>query len=238
MPDIPNEVTAGYLVVGADGAVAARDERLRFRSASLVKLHIALDYLENLGPGREIPAADRAPLERMLRASNDDAASELWERAGQTEVIGRMVDLIGLRDTTPPDSEGMWGYTAISAADVIRTYRWILREARPRVRDFIMGNLRKHTRWADDGFDQSFGLPSATGRPAAVKQGWSGFGPAARKTDRTSDVDLTRPAMHTSGAVGGTLVAVLTLEPEHTDWETAANRTTELTRSLLEPLWT
>ena len=239
MLDLPEDVTAGYLVADAPtGRVdARRDERRRFRSASLVKLHIALDYLENLGPGREIPAEDRTPLERMLRASNDDAASALWDRAGQTAIIDRMAERMGLEDTAPPDDPGMWGYTAISAADVVRTYRWILHDAHPEFRAYVMGNLCRHTRYADDGYDQSFGLPSATDEPVAVKQGWSGFGPRTRKPVAGNGIDLVSPAMHTSGMLGSKVIAVLTLEPENTDWDTAARRTTEITGSLIDPQW-
>jgi hypothetical protein len=70
------------------------------------------------------------------------------------------------------------GYTALSAADVVKTYQYILTEAHPKYRDFIMDNLRQTTKCGSDGFDQSFGIPSALPKPWAVKQGWSGFGAA------------------------------------------------------------
>ncbi|MEV7968933.1 hypothetical protein AB0O34_23525 [Sphaerisporangium sp. NPDC088356] len=156
----------------------------RFRSASVVKILIALDYLESRKPGTAIPAGDRDLLQRMLRSSDDDAATAFWKRGGQRAVIDRMVRRVGLTDTGPPPAykPGFWGYTALSAADVVRTYRYLLERADPKVRDLVLGHLRNATRCAADDFNQYFGIPSALPRPWAVKQGWSGYGstPAVR----------------------------------------------------------
>jgi hypothetical protein len=177
--DLPEGMTASYLVVDeATGSTFGADEHKQYRSASLVKLFIALDYLESHGPDYEIPADDLALLEPMLRSSNDDAASTLWVRDGWDEIVKRMVTKIGLTDTAPPAARGKWGYTAISAADIVKTYQYIRHDADPKYRDFIMSNLAKSTKCGSDGFDQSFGLPSAVPGPKAVKQGWSGFGAA------------------------------------------------------------
>ncbi|MET8996260.1 hypothetical protein [Amycolatopsis sp. Hca4] len=177
--ELPEGMTAGYLVVDQEtGATFGSGEHQQYRSASLVKLFIALDYLESHGPDYEIPADDLALLEPMLRSSNDDAASTLWVRDGWDEIVKRMVVKLGLTDTAPPAARGKWGYTAISAADIVRTYQYIQHEADPKYRDFIMGNLAQSTKCGSDGFDQSFGLPSAVPGPKAVKQGWSGFGAA------------------------------------------------------------
>ncbi|HEX6361104.1 hypothetical protein [Actinophytocola sp.] len=175
--ELPEGMTASYLVLDrTTGASTGLDEHKQYRSASVVKLFIALDYLESHGPDYEIPADDLALLEPMLRASNDDAASALWVRDGWEQIVVRMVAKIGLTDTAPPAQRGKWGYTAISAADVAKTYQYILTEAHPKYRDFIMGNLRQSTKCGSDGFDQSFGIPSALPRPWSVKQGWSGYG--------------------------------------------------------------
>ncbi|MER6989607.1 hypothetical protein ABT337_23300 [Saccharopolyspora hirsuta] len=195
----PSDVTTGYVVVDADsGETKAKDnEHHKFRSASLVKLLIAIDYLEKLD-GAEIPAEDRALLEPMLRSSNDDAASVFWVRGGQQEIIERMVSKIGLTDTAPPPAEqpGVWGYTAVSAADVAKVYQYILDEAAPEVREFMLTNLHAHTKCAGDGFDQSFGIPSAVDEPGAVKQGWSGFGEGPEPGEECED--SSNPALTAS----------------------------------------
>lgn len=269
--DLPDGMTASYLVLDrTTGATAGLDEHKQYRSASVVKLFIALDYLESHGPDYVIPADDLALLEPMLRSSNDDAASALWVRDGWELIVTRMVTTIGLTDTAPPASRGKWGYTAISAADVVKTYQYILTQANPKYRDFIMGNLHLSTKCGSDGFDQSFGIPSALPRPWAVKQGWSGFGagpapgqecvessqpsarvkavlaspevraavaeapgedPAGVTTKSVTDIDLTSPAMHTTGTVGENdqkIVVVLTLEPVGITWQDSATRITDL----------
>jgi hypothetical protein len=163
--------------------------------------------------------------------------------------VERAVVRLGLRDTAPPVNVGFWGYTALSAADVITIYRHVLEDAPQRVRDFVMGNLHEATNCATDGFDQSFGIPSAVPGRVAFKQGWSRFGnvpprpcvePKPRRDlgaskdgpERSATPDLTRPAMHTTGTYGHKIMAVLTLEPEGTTWDESAARITVLTRAV------
>ena len=167
---------------------------------------------------------DQALLKVMLRASDDNAATTLWQRGGQKQIIQRMARKLRLADTTPPPDykPGFWGYTAISASDIARTYRYLLDRADPKVSGLILGHLRKAAKCGADGFDQYFGIPDAVPRPWAVKQGWSGFGmtppvpcartrassltatPAAATTAAARraaagapGVDFTRPVLHT-----------------------------------------
>lgn len=269
--DLPAGMTASYLVLDrVTGATTAREEHKQYRSASVVKLFIALDYLESHGPDHVMPAADLALLQPMLRSSNDDAASTLWVRLGWEQIVVRAIARMGLTDTAPPASRGKWGYTAISAADVVKTYQYILTQAHPKYRDFIMNNLRLATKCGSDGFDQFFGIPSAMPGPWAVKQGWSGFGagpapgtecvptrrgrpvpvsqevrdamaqingaPGQMATNAAAaDIDLTSPAMHTTGTIGENdrkIMVVLTLEPAGMSWQNSATRITDLARAL------
>jgi hypothetical protein len=177
-PVVPRGVTAAIAVF--DRRTGAFTERrnvtMRFRSASLVKLLIALDYLWERGPGYAVPAADRNRLDLMLRSSDDDMASYFYRRAGSEAVVKRMVARLGLQNTTPPAPPRTgWGSTAVSAADIVRVYRYLLDTAPAAVRDLVIGDLRQSTRCATDGFDQTFGIPSAFGRPWAVKQAWYEF---------------------------------------------------------------
>ncbi|WP_084258312.1 hypothetical protein [Microtetraspora malaysiensis] len=175
---VPSGVTAGYVVFDrqAGKVIANRQVHHRFRSASVVKVLIAIDYLERRKGA--IPAADAALLATMLRGSNDDAATALWRRGGQGKIVQRMARKVGLTDTAPPPAAkpGFWGYTAISALDIARVYRYLLDTAQPRVRDAVLGHLRQAQQCATDGFDQYFGIPRGVPRPWAVKQGWSGYG--------------------------------------------------------------
>jgi hypothetical protein len=248
---VPPDVTVAFAVYDRDSrhTTLRYNEHEQIRSASVVKLLIALDYFETNGADTPIPDADLALLVPMLRSSYDDAASELWVRLGWEKIVERAVVRLKLRDTAPPVNVGFWGYTALSAADVITIYRHILEDAPQRVRDFIMGNLSEATNCASDGFDQSFGIPSAVPGRVAFKQGWSRFGdvpprpcvePKPRRyigaskdgEERSLAPDLTRPAMHTTGTYGHKIMAVLTLEPVGTTWDQSAARITALTKAV------
>lgn len=251
----PPGVTVAYAVFDrqAGAFVAQQNTTMQFRSASLVKLLIALDYLWNRGPSYSIPTADKARLDGMLRSSDDAAASYYWQLNGFEQIVNRMVPRLGLQNTAPPPAaqHGTWGYTAISAADMVRIYRYLLDSAPVPVRDYIMGNLRQSTRCGTDGFDQSFGIPSSFNKPWSAKQGWSGFGSAppgpcgaaaaaapTAPTAATASVDLVKEALHTSGTVGAgdrSIVVVLTLHPDGTAFNTAAATLTQIVRSLPVP---
>lgn len=253
-PKIPAGMIAGYAVFDrrAGRVTVQHDARRPFRSASVVKILIALDYLERRG-GRAIPPADLALLRPMLRSSDDGAASALWARGGRKAIIERMVPRLGLAQTAPPPPERptAWGFTAISATDIVRTYRYLLDRAAPGHRAFILGELRRATRCGRDLFDQSFGIPRALPRPWAVKQGWSGFGetpdrPCSPPPPRVAmgrgrlfhdvaapDLGLGRPVLHTTGVVGERLiVVVLTLQPAGSSFRSSAARVTALTKDV------
>jgi hypothetical protein len=257
---IPPGVTAGVAVFDRQTGTFTEqvNDSAQFRSASVVKLLLALDFLWGRGPDYVIPAADRARLEPMLRGSDDDAANHYWSTYGGSAIIKRMLDRpeVGLRDTVAPPAEyaGFWGYTAMSARDTVAVYRYILEKAPAPVRTFIMDNLRRSTRCsATDHFDQHFGIAGSFDRPWAVKQGWSGkfakgtcgsqATPAATPAEsaaapRAAAVDLTRPALHTTGTVGAndrTIVAVLTLHATGTTYGKAYTDIGRLTRSLNVP---
>ncbi|MFE7900917.1 hypothetical protein ACFU3E_26110 [Streptomyces sp. NPDC057424] len=258
---IPPGVTAGVAVFDrrAGAFTEQVNESAQFRSASVVKLLLTLDFLWDRGPDYTVPPADRARLEAMLRGSDDDAANHYWSTYGGSAIINRMTarPSLGLRDTAPPPAEyaGFWGYTALSARDTVAIYRYILEKAPAPVRDFIMDNLRRSTRCSStDGFDQHFGIAGSFERPWAVKQGWAGkYGKgtcgsaaapsgtraeSAAPAPRAADVDLTSPALHTTGTVGAddrTIVAVLTLHPVGTSYGTAYTDIGRLTRSLNVP---
>ncbi|WP_328936638.1 hypothetical protein OG288_03395 [Streptomyces tauricus] len=260
---VPAGVTAGVAVYDRQTGTFTDqlNASMQFRSASIVKLLLVLDFFRDRGPDYTIPAADRALLEPMLRSSDDDAASHYWEVNGGAAIIERMKKDLVLSDTAGPPAgyEGYWGYTAVSARDTVKIYRHILEQAPAPVREFIMTNLRQSTRCASDSFDQHFGIAGAFDRPWAVKQGWSGdyedgtCGPAGARNAKSApasggreavgaksaaSVNLSQPALHTTGTVGAgdrTIVAVLTLHPLGTTYGKAYTDIGRLTRSLDVP---
>ncbi|MEV7342212.1 hypothetical protein [Streptomyces sp. NPDC093544] len=263
--EVPPEVTAGVAVFDRQtGAFTEQlNPRMRFRSASVVKLLIALDHLWNRGPAYTLPTDDRTRFDTMLRASDDTSASYYWSQNGGSAIVDRMVSRLGLADTAGPPAgyPGVWGYTALSAADTVRIYRYLLDTAPAPVRTLVMSNLRQSTRCGTDGFDQRFGIPASFEQPWAVKQGWSGFGESggcsntaatvgsrsgttasaageAAADVRADDVDLTQRALHTTGTVGTgdrSIVAVYTLQPTSTSFGAAYTNLNRLVRSLNVP---
>ncbi|MEV4018122.1 hypothetical protein AB0J35_47265 [Nonomuraea angiospora] len=257
-PRVPAGTTASWLVFDRQAGkfVATRNAHRKFRSASVVKILIAIDYLERR---KSVPAADARLLKVMLRSSDDDAASAFWDRAGKGQIIVRMARKLGLSDTAPPPASkpGFWGYTSLSAYDIVRTYRYLLDRAEPRVRDTILGHLRQATPCGTDGFDQRFGIPGAVPRPWAVKQGWSGFGNTpptrcsgaravgapiswiAQRATGSGVPDYGRPVLHTTGLVGKNeryVMAVLTAHPAGGTWASSVTRVTKLTGELYRSL--
>ncbi|WP_019069592.1 hypothetical protein [Streptomyces hokutonensis] len=253
--NVPPGVTAGIAVYDRRTGTFTEQSNVhtQFRSASVVKLLIAMDHLWDRGPGYGLPSDDRARLDSMLRSSDDSAADFYWTQDGGSAVIDRMIPRLGLTDTAgpPADYPGYWGYTALSAADTVRIYRWILDSAPAALRDIVMGDLRASTRCGVDGFDQRFGIPASFQQPWAVKQGWSGFGESSDCADTTTSaagrrvttapgavVDLARPALHTTGTAGAgdrSIVAVFTLHPQGTPFGAAYSALDTLVRSLNIP---
>ncbi|WP_328995906.1 hypothetical protein OG394_14715 [Kribbella sp. NBC_01245] len=242
--DVPPGVTAGVAVF--DRRTGTFTERLnpdlQFRSASVVKLLIVLDYLWNRAPAYDIPVADRARLDVMLQSSDDSAASYYWDTLGGGDIIDRMVPRLGLTHTArPPASHpGFWGYVAITPADTVRIYRYLLDRAPAPVRQYVMGNLYQATRCGTDGFDQYFGIASVFDLAYSVKQGWSGFqnSGGCAIPGKAAGVDLVQEALHTTGTVGTddrSIIAVYTLHPDGTPYGKAYTDLTRLTRGLNVP---
>ncbi|MCO1580023.1 serine hydrolase [Crossiella sp. SN42] len=182
----------GLLVLEVDGwrELASVDPDRQFRSASLVKLLIAVDALQS-------GASTATDLRTMLSASHDGIASELWVRLGGNTMVQRQARRMGLSRTLPPLDPMHWGDTKVSARDVAKMYRHILTELPKAHRELIMSALAAAPKIAADRFDQHFGIPNGLPKVQwAVKQGWA--------TGRAG-TDL-----HTSGVLAeGTRVVVL-----------------------------
>ncbi|MFB9902553.1 serine hydrolase [Allokutzneria oryzae] len=186
----------------------------RFHSASVVKLLIALDVLDDAGEDLDQRTHDR--LHDMIAASDDGIASAFWVAQGGPELVTRVAERLGLRDTQPPADPGQWGDTLLTAQDVVAVYRHVLDDADARDRELLLTALAGADRIAADGFDQYFGIPDAlSGAHWAVKQGWM---------RSRSEV-----ALHTTGLVGADqryVIALLTSLPAATSWTRAADAVT------------
>jgi hypothetical protein len=150
--------------------------------ASVVKLFIADDVLLQESKGQTVLSpADRASLDVMLRASDDSAAENFWNRSGGSAIINRVVTRYGLASTHAPDN-GRWFNTTSTVTDLVHYYDMLLAGTGglpPEKASIILSNLAASTPTAPDGmvpggiYPQRFGIPEGLfAEPVAVKQGW------------------------------------------------------------------
>ncbi|RJQ74982.1 hypothetical protein D5S17_21815 [Pseudonocardiaceae bacterium YIM PH 21723] len=168
--------------------LTAVDADRAFDTQSVVKLLIAIDAVERDG------LQQGADIGRMLSVSDDQIANRLWGQNGGSAIIRRMIGRIGLTATTLPERADYWGDTSMSAADLVKVYRYLM--SRP-YSGALLDAMDRATRLAADGTDQFFGIPDAVpGHRSQVKQGWAG--PSLHSTglvdDRYIVVVLTRGA--------------------------------------------
>jgi hypothetical protein len=204
----------------AGSTLVESNSEAQFRSASLVKLLIAVDALTR-------PKGE-SQVSKMLSLSDDRIASTLWSQNGAQTIVTRTAKTMGLKHTEPPAVAGRWGDTLLSASDVVTTYEYIL--ALPQAkRELLLKALRGVPRVAADGTDQYFGIPRALDAwPWAIKQGWA-TGQGGTEA-------------HTSGLVGEKdryIVVVLSSYSQGADLGTAmktvTTKTDEIARVLAAP---
>lgn len=226
-PPVPDGAALAKLVPGKlsvlvhdrknDRDVVSYRPDATYTSASLVKLFIAFEALRQGEPADEVA--------EMLSRSDDDVASRLWTRLGGPKIVTSWATRIGLKATSPPADTGHWGSTLVTAADLVRTYRYLMDEIPASTRQVVLRALDGATEHGADGFDQFFGIPDAVkAADWAVKQGWSCCDPGRN--------------LHTSGLVGGRryIVVVLSAQPAATSWAKASQNVTAVVKALSGPL--
>jgi hypothetical protein len=150
-----------------------------FASMSVVKLLIAVDLLAR-DDGTMPESATQSLITRMLSASDDSIASSLWVQDGETAIITRDVQLMGLTDTKPPATPGEWGDTKITARDMVTVYDYVMDQLAPDARNLIYNAMYNASEDAADGTNQYFGIPQGLpGTTWAIKQGWGTSGSSA-----------------------------------------------------------
>ena len=180
------QATADAAAAGADietvvldrntGQIVTNGANKPFPIASVVKLFIADDLLLQESEGKTtLSAADRKSLDMMLRASDDSAAQNFWDRSGGNAVIARIKARYGLAGTTAPHN-GHWDVTTSTAGDLVRYYDMLLNGSGrlpSEQANVIISNLAQSTPTGNDGYPQQFGIPEGLyAEPVAVKQGW------------------------------------------------------------------
>ncbi len=206
----PNTTLGAVVHDRVTGATVLSVEADRqFRSASLVKLMIAIDVLD-----RGASESEREQLHRMLSASDDDIASAFWVQSGP-DLIPRVVALVGLRSTEAPELAGKWGEVKVTPNDMLRVYQYVMDRMQPRDRALVVDALAYAPEYAADDFDQYFGIPDGLDAQWAVKQGWGNNDHAM--------------VLHSTGLVGEGwryVVVLLTEHPLGSGWRTSADSVT------------
>ncbi|TQF67257.1 serine hydrolase [Rhodococcus spelaei] len=159
------------------GQYAGSADTTPVTTASVAKLFIA-DALLYRESSTKTPLSqdDRDLIEHMLESSDDDAANELWNEHGASDLVADVIGRYRLTATSEP-YDGNWWNTETTAADLVGYYSGLL-DGRGGLerggRQDMLGYLEAAKATAADGYDQRFGIPD--GLPGestvAVKQGW------------------------------------------------------------------
>lgn len=153
----------GTLAVNAAGAMP-------FDAASLSKVLTLLDLLTGPTPPTD---ADRQRITAALGPSDDDAMNALCTRTGGEAGIARVIEDLGLQDTTVPDDPSQWGEVQLSPRDMTAVLDVVAGGLTADGRDLVFGGLGAAPEQGADGFDQAFGLLAPDRRgDARAKQGW------------------------------------------------------------------
>lgn len=148
----------------------------RTDAESSIKAWIAADHLRLAGDaGRAVTPHQQDLIERMIRASDDAAAEEIYRLRGADAVLRHLGAVCGVAISTT--DRGYWSYAQITAEDATNILDCVLDKAP----GYPNGNLLVDAlRGVND--DGSFGIPEAlpAGTVVAVKNGWTAHGASGR----------------------------------------------------------
>ena len=161
-------VAVDDLSTGSDVAYSGTQE---FVTASIVKVDILSTLLyQAQQSGQPLSSQEQALATTMIENSNDDAATALYNDAGQADGIDQANQAFGLTETTV-GTAGYWGLTSTTVDDQIRLLRLVYTQ--PSVlttesQDYISDLM------SEVEVDQQWGVPAAAeaGTTFMVKNGW------------------------------------------------------------------
>jgi hypothetical protein len=146
--------SASFAVVDGRGRVHGYRGGVSFSSASLVKAMLLVAYLDRREVRhRRLRAAERRVLGPMIRVSDNDAASAVYQQVGPGG-LSRLARRAGMRRFTP---NPVWGGCQVTARDQARFF-FHIRDliARPH-RKYALGLLRRIVSY------QRWGIPHGAG---------------------------------------------------------------------------
>jgi hypothetical protein len=211
---VRTELAVAVLDLGTGETAAGGTGAAPVLTASLSKVVVAVDILDRRRlDGLVVTDTDSAWLMRALGPSDDNVMNALWSRFDGAGAAGRVAARLGLAATTNPDDPSQWGEMAVSAADTVALWGYVLRGMPAADRDLLVSAMQAAPARAADGFDQAFGLlaPEIRAAGTAAKQGWMCCFSGTY-------------SMHSAGVVGPDqrfVVALLTRQPRGPGWEAA-----------------
>jgi hypothetical protein len=157
--------SASFAVIDERGRVHAHRGAVQYSSASLVKAMLLVAYLNRRDVRRRgLRAAERRLLGPMIRVSDNDAASAIYERVGEGG-LNRLARRAGMRRFA---ANPVWGGCQVTARDQARFFARI-RSLLPKLhRKYALGLLRRIVSY------QRFGIPRGAPRRwiPFFKGGW------------------------------------------------------------------
>jgi hypothetical protein len=165
-------IEAGVAVVGKDGELLlGANEEQPFVLASVAKVYILAAYLDQLeGAALSLDDNDVALLDAMIRYSDNDSATTLWNAVGGEEGIVAFLESRGLPPVRPVEDDA-WGTLSAPASEVADLF-WRLVYGRllgPESTEVARELL------SDIDPDQSWGVSAGAGlaeEDVLLKNGW------------------------------------------------------------------
>ncbi|GAA4871466.1 tat pathway signal sequence [Pseudonocardia benzenivorans] len=115
-------------------------------TASTIKLAIAADLLTRARAGVvTLTAADRHDMDTMLNFSDEAASDRLWKRFGNDAMLARFrstFGMTGLRFVPGFTASTYWGFVTCTTDDLLALGRWVLAQAAPADRAYLVAALR------------------------------------------------------------------------------------------------
>jgi hypothetical protein len=139
-------------------------------TASLIKAWIGADYLRRAAErGRTPNATQMRMVSIMIRDSDNEAASALFDAVGGRKSTERMIEFCGMTDSKASSN---WSITRLSPRDITRLGACLLdgRAAGPKWTKYLLNEMRLVRGVGDFGIRKAF--PADTAKTIAIKNGW------------------------------------------------------------------
>ena len=140
-----------------------------YETASIIKVELlAALLLQAQDQGRTLTARERTRVDKMIKASDNDAAVEVYAAIGGVQGLSEACDRLGLRDTDPRSSSG---HTRTTAKDQTRLLDALAAADSPLNEESRKLILRL---MSSVNADQNWGVSAAAmpGEQTALKNGW------------------------------------------------------------------